>query len=37
MELEAELAAEYGPIPDEAREQVRKEWEAVKRRMSQTD
>lgn len=37
MELEAELAAEYGPIPDEVREQVRKEWEDVKRRMSQTD
>jgi len=37
LALERELAAEYGPIPDQVREQVRKEWEEAKRQMSQTD
>lgn len=37
LALERELAEEFGPISDEVREQVRKEWEERKWRLSQTD
>lgn len=30
-ELERELTEEFGPIPDEVREQVRKEWDELAR------
>jgi len=36
-ELERELTKEFGPIPEDVREQVRKEWEEAKRQMSRTD
>jgi hypothetical protein len=36
-QLEGELAAEFGPIPDEVRQQVRKEWDEFERRGAETD
>jgi len=36
-ELERELTAEFGPVPDEVREQVRKEWDELDRRPAETD
>jgi hypothetical protein len=36
-ELEHELAEEFGPIPDEVHEQVRKEWGESWRRVARTD
>lgn len=35
--LERELTEEYGPIPDEVREQVRKEWDEFEKRAAETD
>lgn len=35
--LERELTEEYGPIPDDVREQVRKEWDEFERRVEEAD
>jgi hypothetical protein len=35
-ELERELAKEFGPIPDEVREQVRKEWDEFEKQAAGT-
>jgi len=36
-ELERELTAEFGPVPDEVTEQVRKEWDEFEKRAAGTD
>jgi hypothetical protein len=35
-QLERELTEEFGPVPEEVREQVRKEWDELKRRTAWT-
>jgi len=36
-QLERELTEEFGPIPEEIREQVRKEWDEFERRVAESD
>lgn len=36
-QLERELTEEFGPIPDEVRQQVRKEWDEFERQDAETD
>lgn len=36
-QLERELAAEFGPIPDEVRQQARAEWDEFERRAAEAD